>query len=246
MKNIYVAIFIILVIVAYLFWTHHRIYQIIGAAGLRFHDIKSEYTIGNDMGEKKKIIYSALGDSLTSGVGADTYEESYPYLLATKMAKEETSISFINNSYPGARTDDIIKNLLDNAIANKPDIVTVLIGVNDIHGFVPITKFKKNYEKIVQELKNKTQAKIVLISIPNIGTDALLGFPYNIYFRQKTDEFNEVIKKLALQYQVKYIDLCTPTTEILKIEGVHYARDNFHPSASVYKTWAEIIYDKLD
>lgn len=147
-----------------------------------------------------------------------------------------------DRAVPGARTDDLLNGLLPAAIRDNPDIVTVLIGVNDVHNDTNRAEFSANYENIIMRLRKETKAKIYLINIPFIGADNLILPPYNYLFDARTKQFNKVIQELAIKYQIKYIDLYTPTKNLFTKSGSHYAADLFHPSAEGYKIWADLIY----
>ena len=232
------ALFITLA--AYLFAAHHFIYKRISEAGLISSDTKGEYLMGSSVNNRANIIYTALGDSLTAGVGVSKYEDSYPYRLAQKLSGSSGMI-FRDRAYPGARTSDLIKELLTDTINDQPDVVTLLIGVNDIHGNISKKIFTENYTEILRRLKTETKAKIVAISIPYIGTDALLLPPYGSYFKYQTIEYNKIIKTLAQKNKIKYVDLYAPTEQMFKNPAL-YSADSFHPSAEGYKLWSAIIY----
>ncbi len=224
---------------AYLYLSYGHIYRKIGNARLHFPDVKHSYMIPSNVKGSDET-YVSLGDSLTAGVGVDDYTESYPYLLAQKLSKTE-KVSLMNFSYPGAKTADVIA-VLPDAVASDPQIVTLLIGVNDIHAKVPVTTFEQRYRTVVDTLTKETDAKIYLISIPYIGSNTLLLPPFDSYFRYKTGEFNEVIRRIAAEYKVPYIDIATPTQVAFEKDGPLYAADSFHPSAAGYKLWSDIIY----
>jgi lysophospholipase L1-like esterase len=225
--------------------THHYIYYKIKEAGLIGSDKNHMYILNENAALSQNLTYVALGDSLTAGTGVDKYEDSYPYLVAKELSKSAGKISLEDFSYPGFRTDDLIKNLLVPAIAANPDIITLLIGTNDIHGNYRLTTFKTNYQNILEQLTKKTYAKIYVISIPYIGSNSLLLPPWNYYLDQRTASFNQVIQELAKTYKVKYVDIAKPTKELLKKNGPHYAADNFHPSAIGYAIWAKIIGEEI-
>jgi lysophospholipase L1-like esterase len=244
MNKKFIIIFIILITVpaAYLLLAHHYIYKKISLSRLKSPDYAGSYLVRNNLNGSGQIVYSAIGDSLTSGVGADTIEKSYPYLLAQKIAGDNSAVHLKIRAYPGARTSHLVKNQISPAIADNPDIITLLIGVNDVHGNVFASTFKKNYELILGRLKKETTAKIYLVNIPMIGTDTLIMPPYRSYFDSRIKLFNSIIKELAEKYKIKLIDLYTPTARALKKENPLYAKDLFHPSAEGYRLWAEIIY----
>jgi lysophospholipase L1-like esterase len=233
-----------LAVAVYFNRAYAHIYKTLGVAGLKPVDYTQTYYL-NNMVKNFGLVYVSLGDSLTAGVGADNYQESYPYLLATKLGGPEQGVVLKDYSLTGAKTSDLLKSLLPAAVSSNPDIVTLLIGVNDIHNQVSLNDFRNNYEQILDRLTAETTARVYAVSIPFIGADNLMLPPYQFYFDYQTKRFNAVIKELATKYGVEYLDLYTPTLSLFKKSGRHYSADLFHPSAAGYKIWAEIIYDNI-
>jgi lysophospholipase L1-like esterase len=247
MKKKYIIIILSIVIIAagiYLKLSYDRIYDEISQKNLKAPVAKLSYEFGNNAGNDKSIIYVSLGDSLTAGVGVADYEESYPYLIAEKLAVKN-SIILENNSVPGFTSENVENALLPLAVSEKPDIVTLLVGINDIRDNVSKEKFQENYDQIIKTLKQETSAKIYVINIPFIGSGKLISPPYNYYFDLKTKEFNKIIEELAQKNNVQYIDLYSPTAEEYGKSDSYYSIDLFHPSAEGYAIWADIIYSKL-
>jgi acyl-CoA thioesterase-1 len=242
-KNI-IIISIIILIAGYLYFSYAHIYNKIGSMALASPQKQKIYTVSNK--NTKQIRYVAFGDSLTAGVGVATYEQSYPYLLAQKISsKEQKTVELIPIATPGVRTQDVSGDSLDQVIKLKPDIVTILFGVNDIHGGVSRDNFYKNYSHIINRITKETDAVVYVINIPYIGYSSLILPPHNYYFDSKTKEFNETLKQIKEEYPVRYIDLYTQTqTEIDK--KTYYASDLFHPGEEGYALWAKIIYDAFN
>lgn len=193
------------------------------------------------------IKYVALGDSLTFGVGTQYYSESYPFLVSKKLYENNGEpLTLYNFSWPGDKSSDLIAKFLDYTINEKPNKITILIGINDIHSQISASKFQNNYAKILSRLTNETKADIYVISIPYLGSGQILLPPYNYYFNYKTRQFNEIIKELAAEYEVNYIDLYSPTVNLFKKSGDHYSSDFYHPSAGGYALWGQIIYDNIN
>ena len=114
-----------------------------------------------------------------------------------------------------------------------------------MHDNIPLTEFKNKYEDILKQLTQKTRAKIYVINIPYIGAPKLILPPHNFYFDKKTQEYNQVIADLVLQYKLEYVDLYVQTRESAKKE-LYYASDLFHPSYIGYTLWAQILYDSFN
>lgn len=248
LRKILILVAIILILLGvYLNRAYSHIYGVLGEANLKPVEVNETYLINNMNGlATTTLTYAALGDSLTAGVGTDTYEEVWPYLLAQKLTGDSRQVLLNNHSIPGAMASDVIDKLLPEAIKENPGLVTLLIGANDIHNEVSAKEFRQNYEEILSRLKQETKAAIYVINIPFIGSEELMFPPYQRVFEMRTKEFNSIIKDLAEKYSVQYIDLYGPTVDLFKKSGDHYSKDLFHPSASGYKLWADIIYDHIN
>ena len=75
--------------------------------------------------------YLALGDSFTIGTGT-TPDRSFPAVLVTRGWDRGEEWELRNPAVNGYTTDDLINDELHLVESFKPDLVTVLIGANDI------------------------------------------------------------------------------------------------------------------
>lgn len=239
-KRLYIILSLICVITfVYLNRSYAHIYNTIKESTLTQPLDFKNYTIGESA---KSLTYVVLGDSLTVGVGVDSYIQSYPYQIAEQISKEKNQQVILKPfAIPGAQTITVIDSLLDQAIQAKPDIVTILLGVNDIHGQISQDEFYKNYKIILERLKKETDAQIFVISIPYIGTSRLILPPYDLYFSLQTQKFNAILTDLTKEYSVPLIDLYGGYTQYAK-DVAYYSSDLFHPNAKGYTLWADIIY----
>jgi lysophospholipase L1-like esterase len=239
-----VTLFIILLILAtfsvYLNRSYAYIYDEIGNGNLKAPAKNQTNMIGENI-NNQDLTYVALGDSLTAGAGTESYKESYPYILSEKLSGKNNVI-LKNRSELGYKSIDVKNVFLPLAVKDNPAIVTLFVGVNDVHNNISKEEFAKNYEDILKSLATETKAKIYAINLPFIGASNLILPPYNLYFDFKTKELNEVIKNLSQKYNTVYIDLYSPTKEKFAKSNSYYSKDLFHPSAKGYALWANIIY----
>ena len=209
-------------------------------------NLKSPYTsprvvLENPQG-KGDVKYVVLGDSLGAGVGAQTVEETYPYLVAKKLAVDYQQVELVNLAVPGAVSDDVLNKQLKPALAENPDYVSLLIGINDIHNLVSLADFNRNYKNILTMLETKTTAKIVVINLPYLGSKTAVRFPFSVILDKRTQEFNRIIDGLVDQNNPRFVlvDLYSVTNNAQN-QPNYYARDNFHPSGAGYTFWSKTI-----
>jgi len=243
--KIIIPVFVLVLIVAYFVLAYNYVFYRIGQGALTFVDMQKVYVLNEKMNTKDKLVYAALGDSLTAGVGTNKYEESWPYLVAQKLAGDSRRVVLTDFAVPGYRTDDLLNVLVDPALNAKPNVITLLIGTNDVYSNISEAEFTKNYRAILDKLKTSS-AKVYLISIPFIGSNSIILPVYSSYCDARIEKFNNIINNFAKEYGFGYIDIATPTKTLLKTDGAHYSADSFHPSASGYTLFAHIIYDHLN
>jgi acyl-CoA thioesterase I len=153
-----------------------------------------------------------LGASLTAGsVSAD-----YVEMLDARPALAR--YRFLNHGVNGDVAWKVLQRL-DKVIADQPDVVTILVGTNDVNATlsernlrhylefykIPTTPtlewFEENLRTIVGRLQAETQARLALISLAVIGED--LEHEAN----RRIVIYNEMIRRVAESTGVDYLPL---------------------------------------
>lgn len=201
---------------------------------------QTAYKFDGEKGEKE-IKYLALGDSLTYGTGASDYKYSFPYIFSQKLSEKYKKVEVVNLAVPGATADDVLMTQLPRTLKEKPDLVTLMIGTNDVHNYTDIKQFGITFESIIDKLKENNLAEIIVINIPYLGTESLIVFPYNYLMDNRIKEFNKIILEITSTKNVKHIDLYTESLQEFKKNPGFYSKDNFHPSDSGYIFWGDLI-----
>jgi lysophospholipase L1-like esterase len=119
------------------------------------------------------------GDSITDGGRAKTgtdqnhiMGQDYAYLLAAQIGSDipERNLHFINRGVSGERVTDLAARWHDDTIALKPNILSILVGINDQFGSKgPLTA--EEYEAAYDKLLSETVA-----ALPD--TKIVLGEPF--------------------------------------------------------------------
>ena len=226
----------------YLNRSYADIYNHIDSENLasRAFDYSSPIEIGNTADESP--IYVAMGDSLTYGVGASSIENTFPYYFAGSLLSQYRGVKMFNLGVPGATIEDLIDYQLEQTIDLKPDYVSVFIGTNDIHQTILPNKFGSSLAYTLERLSKETDAQIIIINLPYLGSKSLILPPFNYFFDSYTREYNKVIQEMVDVYELKLVELYDSTKNAFLQRQELYSSDGLHPSDEGYKYWSKFIY----
>jgi len=189
------------------------------------------------------IVYVALGDSTGAGMGARN--GGYVARLFNRLIERRPGSRLVNLCVSGSTTEDVMRGQLDRAVAEKPDLVTLGIGINDIgHGFT-LEQFSRNYERILSTLKEKTRAAVVVTNIPDISTAPRIPVSMRNQYQQQIIQFNKKLEEIAAHHGVTVFDVYTITTQELPSHPEYFSSDGFHPSDEGYELWAKKMWPTL-
>jgi lysophospholipase L1-like esterase len=229
----------------YLNRTYAYYFDTIGYHRLPDPNSQLVYVLGESDNQQKPFAYVALGDSLTAGVGASDYTKTYGYSLTQSLHKKYRYVAFTDLGQPGAKSRDVLDNQVTRAIADSPDLITVLVGTNDVLNHVDLKVFEKNLIEIVYPLIHKTHAKVIMMNIPYLGSNSLVYPPYNMLLDWRVGQYNQVIEKVAQKYSLELVDLYTPSKKAFAADQSMYSVDQFHPSDKGYILWGHILSDAI-
>ena len=205
----------------------------------------------------KKIKLLFQGDSITDahrnredhhdlGLGYPKYaaefiKESYP----------DVEFEFIDLGIGGNQTKDLVARLESDFIDIQPDIVSILIGVNDTwhhaddHSWIPAELFEERLRTVLDGIRSRTNAKIMILE------PFLIPIEDKEFFREDLDFKIDIVRKLALEYADVYL----PTDGLLWSayigdDPLSFAADGVHPTEKgaefIGKMYAEYIRPIID
>ena len=186
-----------------------------------------------------KILFQ--GDSITdAGRDHRNYHDmgcGYPKYASELIAKAfpNTEFEFINFGISGNRTCQLFDRLYKDGIAFQPDIISILIGVNDIwhrgdsHRIETTDEqIETNYRAILARLRAQTNAKILIL------TPYLLDCDDKAWIDEGLKTVLPIIEKLAAEFADAYVPLHTLFDDAMKTqpEPRFYSGDGVHPNAN--------------
>ena len=195
-----------------------------------------------------QIRYLALGDSYTIGTGASDESHNFPSILSGLVSKATGSrVELTNPAVNGFTTLDLIAKELSHLERVKPDVVTVLIGVNDLVQNRSVDEYRTSLREIYDCIGGLglPSGRVAAISIPNwsvVPAAAQYGEPQLI--KSVTNGFNVAARKEALDLGFDWVDITGVSTYSLGSPG-WIASDQLHPGDAQYAAWAEVIWDRV-
>ena len=186
-----------------------------------------------------KILFQ--GDSITdAGRDKRNYHDlgnGYPKFAAEALraACPDTDFEFINFGISGNRTSQLFDRLYEDAIAFQPDVISILIGVNDIWHRYSVARvattdlqIETNYRAILERLKKETNAKIVILAPYVLDAESAN------YLKEDLARVLVIVRKLAEEYADAFIPLDVLFDEAMKTqpEPLYYSGDGVHPNAN--------------
>lgn len=192
-----------------------------------------------------RIKYLALGDSYTAGTGASSSSRGWPAIIAGRLTQETgRKVKVTNPAVGGFTTLDLIAKELSQVRRAKPDLITILIGVNDLVQGRSANDYRASLVTIYDEVATQKppEGKVFAISLPNwsvVPAARQFGDPEEI--RDLTDTFNDIAREEAEKRDFKWIDITAASLSGLGSPG-WIASDGLHPADTQYAAWAEVIW----
>jgi lysophospholipase L1-like esterase len=181
--------------------------------------------------------YLALGDSFTIGTGT-TPDRSFPAILVNRWWDAGREADLRNPAVNGYTTDDLIREELPLVESYQPDLVTILIGANDIVAGVSEQRYRAQLRRIHERIR---------VGVPAAGRfglpqpdwsltpgGAAFGDPERT--ARMIERFNQIAREEIETAGGAYIDLFPLMREQMR-KGMT-APDGLHPSAEAYAEWA--------
>lgn len=182
-----------------------------------------------------KILFQ--GDSITDA-GRDRSDchnlgNGYPKYAAELIAKAfpDTQFEFVNLGISGNQTRNLVERLQSDFVDIQPDLCSIHIGVNDTwhragnREWLDNDIFESNYRTVLSALKEKTNAKIIIIE------QFLLPAEDKLYFREDLNPKIDITRKLAREFADVFIPLDGLfAAACIDNDYTHWSPDGVHPN----------------
>ncbi len=205
--------------------------------------------------ENDRILF--IGDSITDVGRSRNFDgdlgDGFPFLLAAELLHRypKSNLKILNRGVSGDTLAQLKNRWEEDCLDLSPDLVTILIGVNDVwQSFeknpVPseeeLEMFEKNYRYLLKSLAQRTDAKVVLME------PFLLPYPKDrMEWRRQLDPRIQIVRRLAKDYHAVLV----PLDGLLNAAGIvsdyqtYTGIDGVHPTltghAHIAKAWLDYV-----
>ena len=192
----------------------------------------------------ESIRYLALGDSYTIGTGLEEDEPSFPSVLAGRLRQQTgIDVGVTNIGVNGYTTADLIREELPVARRSRPELVTVLIGANDVVQGSDEATYRARLTQIYDAIEalGLPVERVMAISIPDFSPlpgAAPFGSPAHL--RGRIDAFNDIARAEATSRGFLYADITTISRE--QHSDGWLASDGLHPGPAQHRAFADHLW----
>ncbi|GAB2318754.1 SGNH/GDSL hydrolase family protein [Alkalibacterium sp. s-m-22] len=198
-----------------------------------------------------------IGDSITD-VGRDRMDgkdlgKGFPLMVASHLQSRYPAkrLTVLNRGIGGDSLKDLKRRWEDDCLIINPDIVTLLIGVNDTwrnqNDGVELTdeeldEFESDYRFLLKSLHQRTDARVILME------PFVLPYPKDrVGWRNDLDKRIQIVRKMARDYQTELI----PLDGLLNAAGIrdgfsyYTGDDGVHPTVAghglIASSWLKAV-----
>lgn len=177
----------------------------------------------------------AIGDSIIDGVGVERIEESFAVQFAAALAdRSGRRVNWRVDGQSGRTIEDLLAAL--DRLPGPPgaDVVLVSIGVNDVTGLSSLSAWRRNFERLLDRLRELwPAARLVFAGLPAMDQFPLPPQPLRFCLGLRAAALDaEAARLISKRPNAVHV----PTRIDPRLHA--FCDDGFHPSAESCRLWA--------
>lgn len=188
----------------------------------------------------KRILFQ--GDSITDMMRSRENDKflgiGYPVLVGAELGLDYPGeYEFLNRGVSGNRIVDLYARIKSDIINLKPDVISFLIGINDVwhelddrHNGVDAEKYYTIYSMLISEIKAALPETQIMILEPFVLKGSGTEEDWE-YFSTETDKRAEKAKKIAEKFNLKFVPLQSKFDDAERLaDSSYWLWDGVHPN----------------
>ena len=187
------------------------------------------------------------GDSITDGNRGRNMDPNhilghgYQFIISAKYGEElaERHLTFLNRGVSGNTVSGLARRWQKDTLDIKPDILSILIGVNDLGSGVTAEQYEQQYDQLLAETTN---------ALPNVKL--VLGEPFGLPVGKKKDIWETyrpelmvrvaIVNKLGEKYHTPVVHFQKMFEDATnRVPADYWIWDGVHPTYSGHQLMAD-------
>jgi lysophospholipase L1-like esterase len=141
-------------------------------------------------------MHVALGDSTVYGLGASSPSTHYVARLFWRLHSEYPLARLLNRGACLATTD-VLAHQVPDAIMDRPQLVTLSVGPNDLRQGCSPQDFAGRTEVILERLQRDTDPAVILNALPDLALSPRFREPERSMVAALTRHYNHALQYVA-------------------------------------------------
>ncbi|MEO6718758.1 MAG: SGNH/GDSL hydrolase family protein [Ferruginibacter sp.] len=212
--------------------------------------LSAQSRLANKDGEHYTFLFQ--GDSITDGnrTRNDDWNHvmghGYQFIIASKLWYDfpEKGFHFLNRGISGNKVTDLTARWQTDTIELKPDVLSILIGINDTSAFIngnnnfSAERYETDYRALLEHTRQL---------LPNIQLVLCEPFVLPVgRVKEKWDEYSTevakrggIVKKLSVEFNAVFVEFQQPFNKaLLKAPAEYWIWDGIHPMPAGHELMA--------
>ncbi|PAF29382.1 SGNH/GDSL hydrolase family protein [Paenibacillus sp. 7516] len=201
------------------------------------------------------------GDSITDGGRSRNDDPNhflghgYAYLISSRLGAElaEKQPTFYNRGVSGDRASDLYARWNEDTFSLKPDLISILIGVNDAWRIMNnepsgvTDRLGRAYRHLLEETREVLPNTGLVLMEPFILKTGATVDKWDAW-QEKIGQYQHLVRELADEFDAVFVplqDVLNQATE--KAEASYWLWDGVHPTAAghelIARQWLSVVQD---
>jgi lysophospholipase L1-like esterase len=202
--------------------------------------------------EDKNLVFLFQGDSITDGNRGRNEDPNhimghgYAFSIASRVGADfpEKNPKFYNRGISGNKITDLQARWQKDTLDLKPDVLSVLIGVNDTHSVVeqnnavPAEQYEEVYQSLITKTKQELPNVLLVFCEPFILPVGRVKEKWEAWHSDIVKR-QEIVKKLAVQEKAVFVGFQQVFDKASKTVPLEYWMwDGIHPTVAGHELMA--------
>jgi lysophospholipase L1-like esterase len=215
--------------------------------------------------DKNSLVFLLQGDSITDGNrGRDQKDlnhvmgHGYACNIAGRIGADfpHNDFHFYNRGISGNTIANLKGRWQTDALDIKPDILSVLVGVNDTNDYIrnisagdPLQQFETDYRNILTQSRQQNPDLLIVLGLPFVYPGSRTNEHFDLW-KNSVAQRSEIVRKLAAEFNAVIVDYPTVFDKVMKNTSVTYwIWDGVHPTVPAHelmaREWIKQVSERL-